>query len=243
MRIIITRPEEDTATTIAALEEVGHEGISAPLITIEAQFDTEIPPREWQGVLVSSANGVRALVERSEAVGLAHVPLLAVGEASASAANKAGFRDVKSANGGLPELVALAQKHFSPAAGPLLYLSGTVISGDLKSELEGYGFQVHRAEIYTAKAAEKLPSEALEALKLESVDGVGLFSRRSAKIWAELASSTGLDGVASKLVHICLSPAVANEIESNSPADGIPKMLIAGSPDLKGFLKALQNVH
>ena len=133
MQLIVTRPKEDAIATASALQAAGHEAIIAPLISIETIFETPIPDQNWQGILVSSANGVRALMERSQASALSDTPLLAVGEASAGAAKDAGFSTVKSANGGLPELVRLACSTFTAQGGPLLYLSGTVISGDLKA--------------------------------------------------------------------------------------------------------------
>lgn len=242
MQLIVTRPKEDAVATASALQAAGHEAIIAPLISIETIFETPIPDQNWQGILVSSANGVRALVERSQASALSDTPLLAVGEASAGAAKDAGFSTVKSANGGLPELVRLACSTFTAQGGPLLYLSGTVISGDLKAELEGRGFQVHRAQIYSAKPAECLSENALSALRTGSADAVGLFSRRSAKIWIELVNAAGLSGEAAKLKHICLSPAVAETIKGGWSGPRRPTLICSATPDLVGFLKAMEKV-
>jgi len=240
MRLIITRPLDDTVETISRLKVLGHEGIASPLLSIEAIPGCQIPEKAWQAILVTSANGVRALAHMQGAPKLGHVPLLAVGEASANAANETGFTQVQSASGDMSDLVALANSALSPDKGPLLYLSGTVTSGDLKGELEAAGFDVHRAMIYQATAASALPEVALAALAGGQVDGVALFSRRSGEIWVKLAKDAGLSAEAASLTHYCLSPAVAAAIEKNWPENvAKPALSVAPTMDLSGFIESL----
>jgi len=191
----------------------------------------------------SSANGVRALLALSLVDGLVDVPLLGVGESSAKAAREAGFANVHSANGDLSALISLAKSSLSPSAGPLLYLSGTIVSGDLKGSLEAEGFEVHRGEIYEAKAVNALPEAAHTALIDETADGVGLFSRRSAKIWVSLVQKMGLTAQVANLAHICLSEPVAAELKQSWPLDqAIPPIIIATDMNLDGFLDSLAKV-
>ena len=62
MRILVTRPQPDADNTARLLRESGHEVIIAPLLEIVA---TDIPESfdltGIQAVLITSANGVRAL--------------------------------------------------------------------------------------------------------------------------------------------------------------------------------------
>ncbi len=242
MRLIITRPLYDAKATAAQLEKLGHEGIPAPLLEISAIADASIPNESWQAVLVSSANAVRALEELGLAEKLHKIPLLAVGEASAAAARSAGFELVESANGDLPALVETATRRLDPESGPLLYLSGKVVSGDLKGQLEERGFTVQREEIYAANAVEKMPAAASAALAQRDVDGVGLFSRRSARIWLSFLSMPGYLELAFDVIHFCLSQAVADEIMENWPSKRRrPRIIVSKSADMAGFLSSLSD--
>lgn len=61
MRVIVTRPAEDAADLAATLSGMGHETILAPLLDIRLAPDADLPALPWQAVLITSANGARAL--------------------------------------------------------------------------------------------------------------------------------------------------------------------------------------
>ena len=66
MRVLITRPEREATTLATALAERGHVPVIAPLFRLEilhpgAGFATDL--FECQAVLLSSANGARALAQ------------------------------------------------------------------------------------------------------------------------------------------------------------------------------------
>ncbi|MGI9372815.1 MAG: uroporphyrinogen-III synthase [Hyphomicrobiales bacterium] len=242
MRIIITRPPEDAKATITQLNTIGHEGILAPLLEIAAVKSTHLPDEKWQAILVSSANGVRALESLDFAEDLKKFPLLAVGDASAKIAKDAGFQRVASANGDLNALVEKASETLKPADGPLLYLSGKVVSGDLKTQLELRGFIVHRLELYEANAALKMPDAAAQALANHDADGVALFSRRSAKIWLSFLPMPGFLEAATELTHFCLSQAVADELGADWPSQKRrPRIIVAKSANMTGFLSSVSD--
>jgi len=99
MRVLITRPEREATALATALAERGHAPLIAPLFQVE----TLSPPPEFaaflastQAVLLSSANGARALAETTEQRGLR---IFAVGDTTASTAEGLGFTSVASASG------------------------------------------------------------------------------------------------------------------------------------------------
>ena len=218
MRLLITRPEQDAGALAAALSEHGHSARLEPLIAIVPDPDAVIPDKRYQAVLVTSANGVRALAGNAGFERLQGTPVLAVGRASAEASRQAGFARIEDASGDLHDLVRLVGEHCSPAAGPLLYAAGKVISGDLKAMLEAEGYEVDRVVLYDAVPAERLTSGALSALRSGEIDGVLHFSPRTARVWARLAPNDARD-----LVHFCLSQAVADALleELDEPAGSI----------------------
>jgi len=218
MRLLITRPEKDAGPLAALLTERGHSVHLEPLISIVPEPGAVVPEKAYGAVLVTSANGVRAL---AEAQGFEHVKArlaLAVGIASAEACRAAGFGRVEDASGDLHDLVRLTEKMCAPSDGPLLYAAGKLVSGDLKAMLDAKGYEVERLVLYDAVPADRLSPEILKALQAGEIDGVLHVSPRSARIWARVAPSD-----VRELAHYCLSQAVADALvdEFKAPAGPI----------------------
>lgn len=218
MHLILTRPRPDSERLAEALAGRGHQSTLMPLLEISPIRDVQLTKDDWQAVLVTSANGVRAAATLDLTHSLRDVPVLAVGEASADEARSAGFGDVNSANGNLEGLAALARDRLDPARGPLLYLCGEAISGDLKGMLEQHGFLVGRAVIYRAEAMRALSDEVYAGLKDGRFDGVVLFSPRTARVWSDLVTRAGLWRDAGNFTHYCLSAAVSRALSGVSMA-------------------------
>ena len=209
MRLLLTRPEADSAALAQVLRDRGHETVIAPLLAIRFIEGVEIPSRDWQALLVTSANGARALGRHAQAARLKAVPVLAVGEASAEAVAAQGFTDVRAAGGDVDTLAALAADTLDPAKGPLLHAAGSVVAGDLVSLLGERGFMVERAVLYEARKAERLPEAALAALKQGVIDGALFYSPRTALHFAHLAEEAGIADRLGGVTAFCLSRAVA----------------------------------
>lgn len=210
MRVLVTRPDEDAQSLMAALEALGHETVAAPLLSIRHLPDVKIPDADYRALLVTSANGIRALGDRASR--LLSTKLFAVGEASAEAARAAGFADVEAADGDVVSLSALVARRLAPEGRPLLHIAGSVIAGDLKADLEAKGFSVTRAVLYDAVTPSRLPEAARAALKAGLVDGVLLYSPRTAKTFAHLVLNEGMEGSLSSVTAFCLSQAVADAL-------------------------------
>ena len=94
MQLIVTRPTEDAQALAEKLSAIGHDVVSAPMISIVFFENVSIPQEEWQAILVTSANSVRALERLRAHEPLSGTLVLAVGPASSEAAEAAGFRTV-----------------------------------------------------------------------------------------------------------------------------------------------------
>jgi uroporphyrinogen-III synthase len=215
MRILVTRPEPDNARTAAALRELGHEVVLAPLLRIETVPNADLGPPPLSGVLITSANGARALAGYPRHGELLSLPVLAVGGSSADAARAAGFTDVSSADGDASDLARLAAERFSGARHPLLYLAGEDRSG----ELSVAGLTIRTVVVYRARAATSLPEQG-------GVDGVLHFSRRSVE--AYLACG----GVVSGPTHYCLSARATEPLK----AAGATRIAVSARPDEASLL-------
>ena len=86
MRLLVTRPEPDNRRTAAALRARGHEVVLAPLLRIESVADADLGAPPWCAILLTSANGVRAIARHPRRTELMALTVLAVGPGSAEAA-------------------------------------------------------------------------------------------------------------------------------------------------------------
>jgi len=208
---LLTRPVEDSRTFANALAEAGVESLISPLMDIEIDR-TAMPDLEGvQALLFTSANGVRAFAAASPERDL---PVYAVGDASARAAQEAGFQAVTSANGDVDDLARLVVRECDPIDGELLHVAGSSVAGDLAGALEFVGHGYRRAVMYAAVTAERLPTEAAAALRDGDLDGVALFSPRSAVILEKLVEDAGLTPKLTDLVVYALSENVANALHA-----------------------------
>src|ERR1051326_660887 len=161
MRLLVTRPEPDNARTAVTLRAKGHEVVLAPLLHIEAVSDADLGAPPWTAILLTSANGARAIADHPRRAELIALPVLAVGRSSSDAAREAGFVDVTSADGDARDLARLAAQRFFGARHPLVYLAGEARSGELAMP----GLAIRTVVVYRAAKAENFPSAVRTALE------------------------------------------------------------------------------
>ena len=172
--MLVTRPEPGASETASRLAALGFTPVLAPVMTIapRALGDAGRP----QAVLVTSGNAIPALPAALQAV-----PLLAVGDATAERARRAGFAIVHSAGRDAEALAILTLSLLNPAAGPLLLASGEGHGMALAATLRRHGFTVRRRIAYAALPAEALPAAAVAALASGAVRAAVFFSPLSAR--------------------------------------------------------------
>jgi uroporphyrinogen-III synthase len=202
MRVAITRALPEAERTAARVRERGAEAIVAPLLTIvPCGYDTNT--QGAQAIIFTSSNGVRAF---PDVRGARDRIVLAVGDATAAAALEAGFSDVRSADGDVRSLAALAKASLDPAKGKLIHIAGDHVAGDLGGELRAAGFSVERRLAYASVAAAVLP----EALR-EPLDIVLFHSPRAAESFIALGAPN-----AARLTAGCMSAAIADAAAERS---------------------------
>lgn len=216
MRVLIIRPEREATALATALTERGHTPVIAPLFRLEFMH----PPAEFsaalancQAVLLTSANGARALAEASEQRGR---PILAVGDTTASTAEGLGFSAVTSASGDGAALAELVRERLDPKDGPLLHVSGREVAADLGELLQPAGFEVKRFALYDAREETALPDSARAALEARALDVVTFFSPRAASVFASMVEDAGLAANLHSVTAVAISPAAL------APAAGLP---------------------
>lgn len=205
MRLLVTRPQPEAERTAAELVRRGHEPVLAPLLVTEL---LPAPPFSRPAALLfTSVNGVRAVAAWPDERIPRTIPALSVGERTAAAARDAGFADVRSADGDGEDLARLAQAVLDPRAGPLLHPTVARPARDLAALLGPVGFTVETVEAYRMKEAEALPEAVSTALTTGAIDGVLLYSRRTAETFARLTAR--LRPLLAAMPLYCLSAEVA----------------------------------
>jgi uroporphyrinogen-III synthase len=229
MRLLVTRPEEGSAHSAAALRALGHEVLLAPLLQIEPVTDADLGAPPWGAILLTSANAARAIGSHPRIGELVPLPVLAVGRRTAEAARTVGFKDVQSADGDAQDLSRLAAARFAGTRAPLLYLAGEERARDLADELAG--LELRTIVVYRAVKLPTLPASVQAALSENRLDGVLHFSLRSAEAYVACAQAAGLLDKALALFHFCLSPRVTGALA------GAEKVRVAEHPDEAALLE------
>ncbi|MEK0083651.1 uroporphyrinogen-III synthase [Benzoatithermus flavus] len=234
MLVLVTRPREQGEKTARLLATMGHEAIVEPVLEIRPLPVPKLDLAGIAAVAITSANAAHALAALPE-----DLPVFAVGGATAAAARAAGDRAIRVARGDGRALAALIAQALPPESGAILHLSGAEVGEGLAEDLAAAGFACRRAVVYEAVPTRGPMSETEAALRDGRLGAILFYSPRTARLWAEAATRTGLAGRLRPVVAVCLSEAVA------VPLRTLPfrEIRVAAAPDqavLLGCLEAPQ---
>jgi uroporphyrinogen-III synthase len=232
MRLLITRPQEDAIAIAKILRALGHAPIIAPLMAVQFREGPTLMLEGVQGVLATSANGVRAIAQRTPR---RDVTVYAVGPQTAESARSSGFRKVLSAEGDANALVAFVGETADPGKGMLLHAAGSETAGRVKQALQAKGFMVETDVLYDAVPVTTLPENALEVLNDGTLQGVLLFSPRSAKTFATLVTDAKVAAACEKLEAYCISAATAAALTPLAFA----RVAVAGVPNQNAMISLI----
>lgn len=178
-KILILRPEPGASATAARARSLGLAPFISPLFTVRPLEWKAPDPAAFDAVLLTSANAARHI-----GPGLARfldLPCYAVGEATAEAANAAGFADVRIGTADAEAVNALmaadrVRRAFHPCG------------LDYRPFPRG-GPEIVHVPVYSAEAVGALPSEAQAAMAAGAV--VLVHSPRAGALLAGLARDRG----------------------------------------------------
>lgn len=232
MRVVLTRPRDDSERTAAALRAKGHDVLIAPLLRVEL-IDTKLTTA-WGGLVITSANALAAIASSPVRGDLIKLPLYAVGKRTADAAREAGFIDIVTAGGDVRDLLRNIVERRADDKGPLLYLAGEDRSGDLIGDLAVRGIAAEMAVVYRAAPA-PFSGELIDALKTGKADAVLHFSKRSAESYLAGAQAVQVVEPALAVAHYCLSAPIAAPLQ----AAGAAHVTVAKRPDEAAMIELL----
>ena len=217
-RLILTRPDAQAGDFEARVTALGGDPLIAPAIAVE-------PPESWtitdaalrrfgtyDWVAVTSANAVRALVGRADAIGidrdlLCQARLAVVGPATASAAADALRRpdvvpSVHTAEGLAAELTDVGNSR-------VLLPRGDLAGDALPAALRARGAFVDEVIVYRTVPGAGVPT-IVRRVREGTVDALLFASASAVRFVAEAIAATGGHDRASWPLAICLGPVTAD---------------------------------
>jgi len=209
---------------------MGHEALLAPLLAVQFFEGAPLDLAGVQAILVTSANGVRALARHTSNRDIA---IFAVGPQSAEAAEREGFVRARTADGDAMALAAATANWADPRDGLLLHAAGEEASDALCEKLRTQGFAVKRQTLYRMEKVEQLPGDAAQAIRHGDVQAALFFSPLSAGLFADCVKKSGIS--TDRLTAICISPSTAGSLKDLSFAE----IRIAAEPNQAALLACL----
>lgn len=238
MTVAVTRPRDSEDELTELLHARGYGVIHEPLSRIILNHTAQTAlmraiAAEPDAVLATSRHGVHALAALCPSRDLS---LLCVGEATARAAESAGFTRIAAAGGTVRQMLEYILASYD-AGSRMLYVSGEHVRMDLADALEDKGFPTQRVALYEAPAAEAFSSGFVEYLKHGNVDAVTFLSPRAAEIFTALIRQARLESSLAGLAACALSEAVAEPLVHGD----WKKICIAGKPTLASLVACVDN--
>lgn len=196
-RVLLLRPEAGASESAARARRLGLEPVVAPLFTVSSVAWAAPEPSDFDALLLTSANSARH--GGPELARLRSLRCHAVGEATAAAAEAAGFRHVVTGPGdgaaalegmakaGIAHILHLCGRDHLPLAHPLL--------------------AVERRIVYRADATDRLPEAARTALGEGALALV--HSPRAGALFGALVDRAGLERGGIRLAAISAQAAAA----------------------------------
>ncbi|KAA5802311.1 uroporphyrinogen-III synthase [Alkalicaulis satelles] len=230
--VLVTRAEPGAARTCETLARLGYRAVNAATARIEP-MDARPDWSAASAIIVTSPNGAARLA----ALGAPpHLPVYAVGEASARAAREAGHGTVITGTGdaaGLLDVILAASPDAPARQGRIIHLRGADQAFDLAGALHALGRPTDSHVVYRARAVDGLSQEASAALGPDAI--VLIHSPLGAERLLEQTERAGrLSALAAARV-IAISDAAAAPLRRA----GAGRITLAARPDEASLLDAL----
>ncbi|MGC8474760.1 MAG: uroporphyrinogen-III synthase [Acetobacteraceae bacterium] len=197
--VLVTRPAAEAVETAGRLAELGWTAVIAPMLTIRPL--PLVPPDGLAAIAVTSGNAIAALPAQ-----LRHLPLFAVGDATAERARAAGFA-ARSAGADATALAALILAEAPP--GPILLAVGAGRGEALAARLRQAGRMVFCQTAYAADPVSILPGSVATALQAGGLAAALFFSAETARVFMSRIAEAGLLTALAPLYACAIGPAAA----------------------------------
>ncbi|WP_051332452.1 uroporphyrinogen-III synthase [Cucumibacter marinus] len=233
LRLLITRPSPGAEKTAARLEAMGHKAIVSPMLRYVPLEPVLPAPESFDGLVVTSANALRAFALDPVWEEWRNLPLHAVGDATADTAIALGATRVDSAGGDADALAAMLRK--TPGR-RLFYPCAAEPAADIAGLLAPAGHKVTALPVYEMRRMNRLTPNAEIALGAGSIDAALVYSRRTAEALGDALADLRVRD----LTCLCISAVTAEALT----ARGQKRCYASTAPNETGMLalvNALEN--
>jgi uroporphyrinogen-III synthase len=247
-RIAVTRAEDQAGALVARLRDLGAEPIVCPAIAIVppadfAPLDAAIARlEEYDWLIVTSVNGVRALLDRMDALGcggeaVAHLTIGAIGPATADALAAHGLRASFMPSAYVAEAI-LAE--IGDVAGKRILLP----RADIAREALAVGLRARGAAVDELAAYRTVPGDGAETLArllpAHALDAITFTSSSTVRYLLDGLEQAGLDRRAARellntLAVVCIGPVTA----ATAHAEGLRVAAVAHEYTAEGVVASL----
>jgi uroporphyrinogen-III synthase len=247
-RIAVTRAEDQAGGLVARLRELGADPIVCPAIAIIPPADFAVLDaaiarlKQYDWLIVTSVNGVRALLDRMDAFGydheaLARLTIGAIGPATADALAERGLRISFMPSTYVAESI-LAE--IGDVSGKRILLP----RADIAREALAEGLRERGATVDELAAYRTVPGAGARALATllptHALDAITFTSSSTVRYLLDGLEQAGLDRVAARellnaLAVVCIGPVTA----ATARAEGLRVAAVAREYTAEGVVAAL----
>ena len=246
-RVLVTRALHQAGKLSEGLRALGAEPVEVPVLEIRppVSFDPldsaiqRLSGYDW--LILTSANSVRALVERAAESGVGLVPpaslkVAAVGEATAVAARRAGFILTFVPESYVAE--SLVEGLLARAAGQRILLARAAVARDMIPDaLRAAGAEVDVVDAYRNVLPEAAPEQLRKAVA-EGLDAATFTSSSSATHLAEAARQAGVAWPFAAVPAVSIGPITSQTLRDLGWAPAAE----AEPSDIPGLIAAVERV-
>lgn len=234
MRILVTRPQNESKTLEALLRDIGLKPELAPMLAIER---LPVPPLSQKPsiILLTSQNAVFSL----ELLSLdPTTQILAVGDQTAHKAKELGFTNVKSLSGSAQNLLNHIQANFTPECGLIVHLAAEEVKVDIARTLSQKGFLCEKVPVYKTTPIRIFPEHIGIALRQGHIKNATFLSQKTSKVFLETVKFAKIDESVIKAMNVyCFSDDVAQPFEKL----GVKNVFVSPAPNMKAFISMIEN--
>ena len=187
--IITIRPEPDASRDVDWLQRYKVPAMAMPVMCAKQQPFNLPDASLFQAIIFTSRHAVAAISDVFKHVSLRSLPVYAVGRNTALAARHAGFEQVTSGPGDGKGLMTLMTADLRQDAGKILWPSASVVSFDIASHLNEFGFSVQQIPVYTMTPTASCAASLSARLSACSSAAVVAMSTRSMALFSEVLNN------------------------------------------------------
>lgn len=220
MKLLIIRPQPGADATARRFKDAGYAPVVMPLFAIEHLPLQSVSVDGYDAILLTSGNAARAA--HAFLQGALHVPIYAVGSATANALETLSLPVAATGSQGVDALVGVAAAHGHKK---LLWLAGE----DHSAVPQIADVHIDIVIVYRSAAVE---TPAQFVIQVVQCDAVILHSSRAAAHFARLCDAGGLSR--SEITLATFSNAIAE-----SAGEGWAHMIVAVSPNDAALMEAI----